>query len=105
MNHCYKKLVSYNPIDNCVTAYKKMSDDILFDSKASDEAFYDIYMLADKTTDIIIGVTIGGDMMQLSPAGYGTYIKEDSKTMRMLNKSRILVAIADYQKKNHIDFD
>ena len=105
MNHCYRKLVAYNPIENCVTVYKKMGEEYLFDGKASDEAFYDVYMLADKTIDMIIGVTLGGDLLQLSPAGYGTYIKEDSRTMKMLNKSRILVAIADYQKKNHIPFD
>lgn len=102
MKHCYRNIVAYNPNDNVVTSCVKMGEETLFDSKASDEAFYDVFMTVDRVTDIIIGVSLTGDMYQLSPAAYGTYIKEDSKSMCFLNKSKILVAIADYKKKNRM---
>lgn len=102
MKHCYRNIVAYNPTDNVVTACKVVSEDALFDSKASDEAFYDVFMTVDRVKDIIIGVSLTGDMYQLSPAVYGTYVKEDSRSMNLLNKSRILVAIADYKKKHRM---
>lgn len=72
----------------------------------SDEAFYRILALANRTTDIIIGKTIGGNFFQLSPTAYGSYIKEDAVSIRKyINIGKLLVAIADYQKKKNIPFD
>lgn len=105
MRHSYRKIVAYNPAENIVTHCKKMNSDDIFDSKASDEAFYDVYMSVDRVTNIIIGISLTGDMYQLSPAGYGTYIKEDEKSLSFINRSKLLVAIADFQKKHNIPFD
>lgn len=102
MKHCYRNIVAYNPSDNVVTSCLKMSENSLFDSKASDEAFYDVFLSVDRVTNIIIGVSLTGDMYQLSPAAYGTYIKEDSRSMEYLNKARILVAIAKYKKEHNL---
>ena len=105
MRHAYKKIVAYNPAENVVTSCKKVPEDAIFDSKASDEAFYDVYMSVDKVTNMIIGVSITGNMYQLSPAGYGTYVKEDERSLEFINKSKLLVAISDYMKKHNIPFD
>lgn len=105
MRHAYKKIVAYNPAENIVTACHKMSEDAIFNSRASDEAFYDVFMSVDKVTNMIIGVSLTGNMYQLSPAGYGTYVKEDEKSLAFINRSKLLVAIADYMKKHNIPFD
>lgn len=105
MRHCYKNIVAYNAADNRITACRLVPESALFDSKASDEAFYDVYMSVDRVTDMIIGITISGNMYQLSRAGYGTYVKEDEKSLGFINKSKLLVAIADYKKKNRIPFE
>lgn len=105
MRHAYKKIVAYNPAENVVTFCKKVPEDDIFDSKASDEAFYDVYMAVDRVTNMIIGVSLTGNMYQLSPAGYGTYVKEDERSLEFINKSKLLVAISDYMKKHNIPFD
>lgn len=105
VKHSYKSIVAYNPSENIVTACRPVSPDAIFDSKASDEAFYDVYLSVDRVTDIVIGISLTGNMYQLSPAAYGTYVKEDQRSMEYINRSRLLVAIADFKKKNRIPFD
>ncbi len=105
MRHAYKKIVAYNPAENTISCCIKIPEDAIFNSKASDEAFYDAYMQVDKVTNMIIGISLTGNMYQLSPAGYGTYVKEDEKSIAFINKSKLLVAISDYMKKNNIPFD
>lgn len=105
MNKVYKKIVAYNPTVNTVSCLKKLDIDQAMDDKASDEAFFEVYMQTDKVAEMVIGISVGGDMYQLSPASYGTYIKENSTTMAFVNKNKLLVAIADYHKKHHIPFD
>lgn len=105
MRHSYKQIVAYNATDNLVTFCRRLGEETLFNSKASDEAFYDVYMSVDRVTNMIIGITITGEMYQLAPAGYGTYVKEDARSAEFINKSRLLVAIADFKKKNNIPFD
>ena len=104
MRHSYKKIVAYNPAENTVSYLKVMTEDMIFDSKASDESFYDVFMNVDKVTNVILGISLTGDLYQLSPAAYGTYIKEDDKSVSFINKSRFLCAVADYHKKNNIPF-
>lgn len=105
MRHAYRKIVAYNPADNVISNCIKISEEVIFDSKASDEAFYDVYMSVDKVTNMIIGISLTGNMYQLSPAGYGTYVKEDEKSLSFINRPRLLVAISDYMKKHNIPFD
>lgn len=106
MKHNYKKIVAYNNVTNTVSCLRRLPESALFNSRASDEAFYDVYMMADKGVEMIIGISLTGDMYQLSPASYGTYIKEDATTIsKFIHKGKLLVAIADYQKKNNIPFD
>jgi len=106
MKHNYRQIVAYNNVSNVVTNLLLLPETTIFNSKASDEAFYDVYMMANKGEEMIIGVSLGGDIYQLSPAAYGTYIKEDSTTLaRFINKSKFLCAVADYKKKNNIPFD
>ena len=105
MKHNYKKIIAYDPANNTVTFYKKIPEDLIFDPKASDEAFYDVFLNVDRVTNMIIGVSLTGDMYQLSPAVYGTYIKEDSRSISFISRSKLLSAIADFQKKNNIPFD
>lgn len=105
MNHYYKKIVAYNPSTNIVSCLKKMEIEASMDDKVSDEAFFEVYMQTDKVSEIVIGVSLTNDIYQLSPAPYGTYIKENSTTMEFINKGKLLVAIANFHKKNNIPFD
>lgn len=107
MRHCYRSIVAYNAADNAVSACTPVSIDDIFNSKALDEAFYSVYNneSVDKTTDMIVGITITGDMYQLSPAAYGTYIKEDDKSIEFINRSKLLVAIDKFKIANNIPFD
>lgn len=106
MNKLYVKMVAYDPAENKVTVYRAVD---IYDpnyDKVSDEIFFKVYGLANRTTDIILGKTISGDFYQLSPTPYGTYIREDATSVsRFLDKSKILVAIANYQKEKNIPFD
>lgn len=95
-------MVAYNPSDNEVVACSLLSDDLIFDSKAYDEAFYNILFSVDRTVCIIIGVSLTGDLYQLSPVSYGTYVKEDSTTVKFIDKAKLLCAIADYQTKHDL---
>lgn len=105
MNKVYRKIVAYNPSTNTVSCLKMLPYEMAIDDKASDEAFFEVYMQTDKVAEMVVGVSIGGDIYQLSPASYGTYIKENSSTMGFINKSKFLVAVASYHKKNNIPFD
>lgn len=102
MRHCYKKMVAYNPSDNEVVACKLLDSEMIFDSKAYDEAFYSILMSVDRVTCIIIGVSLTGDMYQLSPVTYGSYIKEDSGSIAFLDKPKLLCAISKYQTAHNL---
>lgn len=105
MNKVYRKIVAYNPATNKVSCLKMLPYEVAIDDKASDEAFFEVYMQTDKVSEMVVGVSIGGDIYQLSPASYGTYIKENSSTMGFINKGRFLVAVADFHKKNRIPFE
>lgn len=105
MRHAYKRIVAYNPADNTISCCRSISEDLIFEPKALDEAFYDVYMQVDRVTNMIIGISLTGNMYQLSPAGYGTYVKEDEKSLSFINRPKLLVAIADFMKKNNIPFD
>ena len=105
MRHAYSKIVAYDPANNQIACCLKVDADMMMDEKASDEAFYNVYLAVDRVSNIIIGITITGDMYQLSPAVYGTYVKEDARSLSFINRPRLLVAIADYMKRNNIPFD
>ena len=105
MNKIYRKIVAYNPSTNSVSCLKMLPWETAIDDKASDEAFFEVYMQTDKVAEMVVGVTVGGSIYQLSPASYGTYIKENASTMEFINKSKFLVAVATYHKKNNIPFD
>ena len=106
MKKLYVKIVAYNPTEDRVTAYIKIDTERDDYERFSDEAFYRVLALANRTTDMIIGRTIGGNFFQLSPTAYGSYIKEDAVSVRKyINTSKLLVAIAKYQKEKNIPFD
>lgn len=98
-------MVIYNPITNTVISCRKLDYDDAIDEKISSEIFYELYMQTDKISEVIIGVSLCNRLYQLSPAQYGTYIKESASTTQFFNKSKFLVAVADYQKQHHIPFD
>lgn len=106
MNKLYVKVVAYNPVEDRITVYRAVNIDSDNYDKESDEVFYRVLAMANRTTDIILGKTISGNFLQLSPTGYGSYIKEDATSVRrFINKSKLLCAIAKYQKEKNIPFD
>lgn len=105
MRHNYKQIIAYDPADNKVTAYKFLGEQYIFAEKELDAEFYKIYYGTNRMNEMILGISVGGDLYQLSPANYGTYIKEDSTSTRFLKKGRILCAITEYKKKHNIPFD
>lgn len=104
MNKVYKKIIAYNPTTNSVSQIKLLTYSEATDGKASDDAFYDVYNNMDKQHEIVVGVSAYGNYYQLSPAGYGTYIKENEGSMKFINKGKMLVAVADYHKKFRIPY-
>ena len=105
MNKVYKKLVIYCPTEDKISWLEKVPYETAVDEKASDEVFFHVWDLVNRSREILVGVTLGGECYQLSPAGYGTYIKESWKSMQMVDKPRLLCAIASYQKSHKIAFD
>lgn len=106
MKKFYRVIVAYNPLKNKITEFRRL--DMYSDTYETDstEMFYKVLGLIDRTSDIILGKTINNNFYQLSPTPYGTYIKEDASSVdKFINKSKLLVAIANYQKEKNIHFD
>lgn len=105
MRHNYRKMLSYNPVEKRVINYIELGEEYLFASRRLDEEFYKLWGLSNHTTEAILGVSIGGDLYQLSPVEYGSYIKEDLYSAQTIHKGAVLTAIATYKKQHHIPFD
>lgn len=105
MNKVYKELVVYSPTDCKISWIEKVPYETAIEEKASDEVFYHVWELVNRSREIVVGVTIGGDFYQLSPAGYGTYIKESWNSMELVNKPKLLCAIAHYKESHRMSFD
>lgn len=105
MNKVYKKIVVYCPTSNTISHLVLVPYSIAVDEKDSDELFYAVWQGVDRRREIVIGITIGGNFYQLSPTQYGTYIKESWNAMKLIDKSRLLCCIAQYQIDNKIPFD
>ena len=106
MKKIYRVIVAYNPLENKITEFRRL--DMYIDTYEADstEAFYKVLSLINRTSDIILGKTVTNNFYQLSPTPYGTYIKEDAASVeKFINKSKLLVAIANYQKEKNIPFD
>lgn len=106
MKKFYRVIIAYNPLENKVTEFRRL--DMYSDTYETDstEMFYKVLGLINRTSDIILGRTATNNFYQLSPTPYGTYIKEDAASVdKFINKSKLLVAIANYQKEKNIPFD
>lgn len=104
MNKIYKKIVAYNPAKNVVSNIHLLTYSEATDGKASDGAFYSVYDKLDRGKEIVVGISICGNYYQLSPAAYGTYIKENENSMKFINKGKMLCAIADYHKRTRLPY-
>lgn len=105
MNKLYKCIVAYNPMKNEITWYRRLKYEEAIDPAKSDAAFFEVNDVIDRSCEVVLGLSIGGGMYQLSLATYATYIQESSKTATFFNKGRVLTAIATYKKKKNIPFD
>lgn len=105
MRHNYRRILAYDPIKKEVTAYRAFTEDDIFNSRLYDEMFYEVWALSNHTTETVIGFSLTNDIYQLSPAGYGAYVKEDIYGGGSINKGAVLSAIARYKAKNNIVFD
>lgn len=105
MNKIYRKIIVYRPSTNEVQYLEKLSYEAAICGVASDRCFYRAYNAMDKVRDVVIGITLGRDMYQLSPAAYGSYVKESDKSMELFDRSKILCAVARYHAKNNIPYD
>lgn len=105
MRHNYRRILSYNPVKKEVTVYRAFTEDDIFDYKYYDEMFYEVWALSNHTTETVLGFSLANDIYQLSPARYGTYVKEDFYGGESINKGAVLSAIVRYKAKNHINFD
>ena len=106
MKKFYRVIVAYIFLENKITEFRRL--DMYSDTYETDstEMFYKVLGLIDRTSDIILGKTINNNFYRLSPTPYGTYIKEDASSVdKFINKSKLLVAIANYQKEKNIPFD
>lgn len=104
MNKIYRKIVVYDPIENHISYVHLLTYEQATDKKASNDAFYDAYEHANHQREMIVGVTIAGTMLQLSPASYKTYIQETESTMRFVNKGRFLCALTKYHEDKKMPY-
>lgn len=105
MRHNYGRILAYDPIEDRVTVYKALGEEYLFEDKKLDEVFYEVLAKTDRMNELVLGFSLTGDLYQLSPAGYGTYVKEDYWSAVKLNRSKILTAIARYKERHNMKFD
>lgn len=105
MNKVYKKIIIYCPTDNTISHLKIIPYDDAIDERASDAIFHEIWKKVNKSREIVVGVTIGGDFFQLSPTQYGSYIKESWNSMQLIDRPRLLCCIAKYHEEHKIPFD
>lgn len=105
MRHNYKRILSYDPVSKEVKQYRALGEEYLFNERLYDEVFYEIWALSNHTTEVTLGFSLTGDMYQLSPAPYGTYVREDLYSAQTIKKGSVLTAIADFKKKNNLPFD
>ena len=105
MRHNYKRMFSYNPVEKEVTNYRPLGEAYLFREMLYEEVFWQIWALSDHGREVILGMSLNGDLYQLSPASYGSYIKEDLYSAQTIHKGAVLTAIATYKKKLNLPFD
>ena len=104
MKHSYRRIVAYNPAKNEVTAMEVIDPEMIFYTSVYTKAFHDVYDKADTTNEMIIGVGLARELYQLSPAPYSNYIKEDTDTMKFIDRSKFFRAVDVYHMKNNIPY-
>lgn len=104
MRHNYRKMLAYDPVKKEVKIYRTFRERDIFNGQKYDEVFYEIWALSDHTTQVVLGLSLSGDMYQLSPASYGRYVKEDMYSAQTINKGSVLRAVAEYIMKNKLPF-
>lgn len=104
MKHNYRKIVAYNPAKNEVTAMQVIGPENIFYPSVYQKAFRDVYEKADIANDMIIGVGIARELYQLSPAPYSNYIKEDTDTMKFIDRPKFFRACDIFHQKNNIPY-
>lgn len=102
MRHSYKKIVAYNPVKSEVTSCKLVPESALFNGKAVERIFWEVYDGTDTKENLVIGVSITNDLYQIAPTSYDKYIKEDGNTVKHIDKSKFLVACSKYQTKHNL---
>lgn len=105
MRHNYRRMLAYNPVKKEVTQYKPLGEDFIFRDKWYDEIFFTLWNNSNHTTEVILGISLNGDLYQLSPAAYGGYVKEDIYSAQTISKGAVLAAIATYKKNHNMKFD
>ena len=104
MKHSYRRIVAYNPSKNEVTAMEVIDPDKIFYTSVYQKAFKDVYEKADISNEMIIGVGLARELYQLSPAPYSNYIKEDTDTMKFIDRGKFFRAVDVYHMKNNIPY-
>lgn len=105
MRHNYGRILAYDPVEDRVTVYKPLGEEYLFEDKKLDEVFYEVLAKTDRLNELVLGFSLTGDMYQLSPAPYGTYVKEDFYSAQKINKNRVLAAVSRYKLQHRLPFD
>lgn len=105
MRHNYGRILAYDPVEDRVTVYKSLGEEYIFEEKKLDEVFYEVLAKTNRINELVLGFTLTNDMYQLSPAAYGTYVKEDYWSAVKLNRGKILAAISRYKKEHHLKFE
>lgn len=105
MRHNYRQILSYDPVKKAVIEYRALGEEYIFQKRWYDEVFYEVWALSNHTTEVVLGFSLAGDMYQLSPAGYGTYVKEDIYSAQTISKGAVLRAISEYKMKHNMPFD
>lgn len=104
MRHNYRKMIAYDPVKKEVKDYRSLGQEYIFNGQKYDEVFYELWALSNHTTEVLLGISLSGDLYQLSPASYGRYVKEDFYSAQTINKGSVLRAVSEYIMRNNLPF-
>lgn len=105
MRHNYRRMLIYDPVKKKVIKYRPLAEKYIFQSGWYEEVFNSLWEISDHNREVVLGFSLNGDLYQLSPADYGTYIKEDLYSAQTIPKGSVLAAIARYKQQHNLPFD
>lgn len=107
MNQLYEHLFTYNPKKKAVTFYRNLTLAEADSDAFAKDAILGVIDAQDPATEVVLGMTFGGKIFQISQAQYGgKYIRESENAARFFDRGGVRIAIGQYldKKQKLLDF-